>query len=100
MNRIWNEKRSEVETYGIIESIERTVYCLQDHLGEWVRYMSHYYPLHSPKEYTDLAQSIRTGRVSFFNNESPIAHDEQIDVDSLATIRQFLNEQSRHPLSC
>lgn len=60
---------SSLDSCGVIESIERSVYVLEGQAGEWVRYCNYYHPLHTSNEFAVLLQDAKNGRFYFFNND-------------------------------
>lgn len=69
LNRSWSEDKTQIEVCGVIESIERTIYKIEGKNGSWVRYLDHYYPLHTDKEFSELIEAARKKKLTFFNNE-------------------------------
>lgn len=62
--------KTEIIGYGVIFSIERSVYTLNGKESEWVRYQNHFYPLHAPKDFKKILESSKKLSYGFFNNES------------------------------
>ncbi len=69
INRGRSKDQTHIESFGAIESIERSVYRIEGRSGEWVRYDNRYYPLHSAQEFSALLADAKKKNIYFFNNE-------------------------------
>jgi translation initiation factor IF-2-like protein len=73
--KLWALRRSvskesrNVEYFGAVESIERTLYHIDGKQGDWVRYLNRYHPLHSIQEFSAILESVKRNKCVFFNNE-------------------------------
>lgn len=59
LKRSCSEDETQVEVCGVIESIQRTIYKIEGKNVSWIRYLDHYYPLHSAKEFSELIEAAK-----------------------------------------
>lgn len=72
--RLFSDRRT-LESFGVLESVERTVYKLDGKTGEWVRYGNFYHPLHSTEEFSILLSRAKYESTYFFNNTASSSDD-------------------------
>lgn len=83
VNRSFTKNKSQVETCGVIESIEQVVLGLEGKDGRFVRYSRYYHRLHSPEEFSEILRGARKRRYYFFNNDT-VGHGDPIRLTSIA----------------
>lgn len=59
---------SGIDVFGIQESIERVVCTIEGYQGYYVRYHSHFYPLHPKEEFEELRQKALNSELYFYSN--------------------------------
>lgn|GEM_PF-3573822 len=71
--KLWVLDRNTPESgdkwYGVVESIERTVYRYLSQPGEFVRYKNRYHPVHSVSEFDEILKMARREEIHFMNME-------------------------------
>lgn len=83
-----------LESLGINESIERTVYRLRGHSGRYVQYQNSYHRIHPEKElraYLDMAVA---GEVDFFSNEAGVSGTSARDLRKIALARFIFEDEA------
>lgn len=75
LTRRLSPDRCTLDSFGVMESVERTVYKLDGKTGEWVRYGNFYHPLHSTEEFSILLARAKSEDTYFFNNTARSSDD-------------------------
>lgn len=67
MNKDWKGEEV-VGSIGIIDEIERKIYCSENSDKEWVQYQNEFHLVHDRFEFSNLITAARRGEYDFFNS--------------------------------